>query len=247
MKRVVNRRSIEREFYTFLKDIEDNLKSEKITPKELEEILRHKGMDLFEGLVQDEARDILWENRDRILTVEVHSEDPWIPWEILRPFKGSKEDNYFCEKYEFSRWLAGYSFQNSSEKIDNVQLVMPKDTNLYGPFAELNWLKDLAEKARFYLSTCSDYKDVNYAIRNGQFNILHFATHGSYNETNSLMSTLMLEDNSKLTPKMVSELVNARLRFAPIVFLHACQTGVVGIGRQEKNPDFSLSGQTRDV
>jgi hypothetical protein len=44
--------------------------------------LTAKGANLFDTVVPKEARQKLWELRDKITTVIIQSEEPWIPWEL---------------------------------------------------------------------------------------------------------------------------------------------------------------------
>jgi hypothetical protein len=43
-----------------------------------------KGARLFQDLIPDDLRVLLWSLRDRIRTVQVLSDEPWIPWELLK-------------------------------------------------------------------------------------------------------------------------------------------------------------------
>jgi len=50
--------------------------------------------------------------RSRIRSVHIQSQEPWVPWELLKPSGDDGTGNvaeagFLCEDYEVTRWVLG--------------------------------------------------------------------------------------------------------------------------------------------
>ena len=90
-----------------------------------------KGAYLSEQLMPDELRETLWEVRDRISSIIVQSEEPWIPWELCRLVgrEGGQvvEGPFLCEAYTITRWLPGVGFKRPLS-LRKIAVVVPDDS-----------------------------------------------------------------------------------------------------------------------
>ena len=80
-------------------------------------------------------------------------------------------------------------------KIKSIKVVQPTDTNLEGAKIEANFLEDfwktqLNNEENF--SKDSSLEDVNNSLEEGNFDIMHFTTHGMYNNELSTQSKIIL-------------------------------------------------------
>jgi hypothetical protein len=122
-----------RSFFTdFYADVEAILTS-PATPKQKMQRLAKKGDYLFANLVPPAAGDHLWKLRSRIRSVQVQSEEPWIPWEMIK--LSGKDDHgvivpggFLCEEFEVTRWVPGVPFQHELTLNDmgEVTTVRPR-------------------------------------------------------------------------------------------------------------------------
>jgi RNA polymerase sigma-70 factor (ECF subfamily) len=73
------------------------------------------GFNLFEHLLPPAVQEISWTFRQRgVKTVMVLSDDPHIPWELVKPFRADpatgaiiSEDGFWGESYALAHWLRG--------------------------------------------------------------------------------------------------------------------------------------------
>ena len=225
----------EAKFHKIFEDIE-NLRAP--SPNILDRKIKAKGMSLYDELFPESLKQLYWEKREKIKSIRIISKEPWIPWEIIKPWHkledGSiEEDEFLCEHYAFSRWLVG-KHERIKTQIKNVKVIVPEDTNLIAAIKERNWIEAFAKNKNIKISFDSSYDQViNTFETEKEIDILHFSTHGQNNTESPLLSEIQLEGNVKLRPE---EIIGKAMTFGqshPIVILNACQTG---------NQNFSLTG-----
>jgi hypothetical protein len=49
-----------------------------------------------------------------VRSLQITSDEPWIPWELVRPYDDDDpdrivDDDFLCARFELTRWLAGRS------------------------------------------------------------------------------------------------------------------------------------------
>ena len=190
------------------------------------------GTSLYVRLFPKGLQEFFWENRNKFKSIRVYSDEPWIPWEILKPSGKINgrivEAGFLCETYAFSRWIGDIPPQKK-QAIKKIKVVIPKDTNLEGAMDERDWIEDFCEKKGLRFSEISGFKEVESSLEEGGFDLLHFSTHGFYDENNPEMSGLVLEKNYELR---ATNLTGVTANFGsehPIVIANACQTGQMGL------------------
>jgi hypothetical protein len=217
----------EYKFRTILQEIE-NLNG---SPSVITSSLKAKGMSLYDELFPDKLKNRYWQIRDQIVSVQIVSEEPWVPWEIVRPWRrldgDIEEDRFLSERYSFSRWLEGHDVKVKG-RLGTAKVVVPKDTNLSNALAELNWIQKFAGKIKLDVSRDSEYDEVFASLRTGGFDLLHFSTHGRYDPAYPYLSGILLENGIELKPEHVSGLATKFGQNNPVVVLNACQTGSQG-------------------
>ena len=106
---------------------------------------------LFEKLVPADLQVLLWQLRDRIKIVQVQSEEPWIPWKLLK-LQGRQdgrivEGPFLCEVFAMTRWLPGISFKPAL-CLRNMALILPCDSGLPLATSEGQYVLSLADGSR---------------------------------------------------------------------------------------------------
>jgi len=186
------------------------------------------GMSLYRRLFSDDFKHLYWNSlRNKVQNIVIISFEPWIPWELVRPFNhetNEADDGFLCEKFNLTRWLAGAGFPDTIS-LEQLGLIV-STSSLDSAKLEAEEIKKLlGSKARDILSSSPS---VYRLLRTNDLYGLHFACHGSFNKDNPDMSTLSLEDGTWLSP---IDIDGDGLTFGknrPLVFLNACETGQGG-------------------
>jgi CHAT domain-containing protein len=144
-----------------------------------------------------------------------------------------KEDPFLCERYAFSRWIVGKKIIIPNEQLKKVLVVVPSTTDLTNSLAERDWIGEFVKSIGAEVSTDSKYRHVVSALEKGEYDILHFSTHGKYNKDHPLFSQIDLEDGLSLRPEDVGEMAIEFRQSKPIVILNTCQSGVQGFSLTE--------------
>jgi hypothetical protein len=215
-------------FQDFFKDIE-SLKTGTPQDKAVaEKRLANKGAGLFNSLVPDDLKVLLWNLRDRIETVQILSEEPWIPWELCK-LQGKEngrivEGPFFCEKFFLTRWLPGVG-RKPNLHLKNLALVVPEDSKLSFAKSESDYLLSLSNGGRKVNRIPANYSDVTNAMASGEYDGWHFTGHGGFLGPDPNRSVIYLEEEEQLTPGDIEGNVKNLGIAQPLVFLNACQIG----------------------
>lgn len=199
---------------------EGDEQEKKKVSKKIDEI----GMNLWRELVPKELKEAYWEFKDKVTTLQITSDEPWIPWEIIKPFRMEKKKNepiaekFWCEKFVLARWLAGGGPEDTLE-LSRVQPAIPK-TDLEAPQRELELLEQLPQFAPGLkiMKPCRQKEQIMKALQKKKISILHVATHGNFQDDMPNDSAIQL-DGDPLTPSDIYEL---ELIPRPLIFLNAC-------------------------
>ena len=180
----------ESKFRSFFKDIENI----KLDAKTVERRIEKKGEQLYDEIFPSTLKDLYWKHRDKIRSIRIVSSEPWIPWEIIKPYRifdnEIERDQFLCQRYSFSRWFDVFPEIMREEPVKKMVLAIPSDTNLNKAKDELNWIcrgvwEICCESENRFLP---DSRRAYYTLENEQFDILHITTHGKHNEDHSLSS-----------------------------------------------------------
>ncbi len=185
------------------------------------------GHDLYLMLFPREMQQIYREIRNRIRTVLITSDEPWIPWEILRPFDG-EDDDFFCMKFQLSRWLTGETSLAAHKKVARLVCVEAGEAGLSSAATELQFFKDLVSATPgldglFQPGATS--QDIVRLLEQEGFDLVHFVGHGQYDDQRPGESKVNLEDQAFRSRQIPPGAEKKLRRDRPVVFLNACQVG----------------------
>lgn len=206
-------------------------------PLDLEESLSKKGLNLYESLFPKEVKDRYWNIEDKIRSMHIFSEEPWIPWEILKPWRDTDGGDYFlCEQYSFTRWPIRkynnyYRIPNQEFQIKIAEVVVPYDTKLTNALEEVKWITNFAEREGFNLRINNTVDELSNILDSGSFDLLHISAHGKYDPDEPLLSHISIEEGRAdfraeniVGPKVKQTFGKSN----PLVFLNACQSSSQG-------------------
>ena len=191
----------QQKFYKLFDEIENS----NLPPNLIDRKIKTKGMNLYDELFPENLKKLYWDKKDKIKSIRVLSKEPWIPWEIIKPYRKlddgtTEEDDFLCEKYSFSRWFFNTT-ENPKGHMKNIKIIVPTDTNLDGAIKEREWLKGFFENKGLATSFDSTYDQLFNTLETGGFDILHFSTHGKHDKENPLASSLELEQGFLFKPE----------------------------------------------
>jgi hypothetical protein len=224
-------------FKTFFEDIRQLGRQREAPPELVRQKLESKGTRLFEAIFPPELRELLWNFRDRIKSVQVQSEEAWIPWELCR-LSGDvgdvvDEGAFFCEAFEVTRWIPGISVQRRLT-LNNMALVVPDDSGLTAAQEERRYLLAMAGGGRAVTEIPARYMDVRTALASGTYDGFHFSGHGVTRLGDPDRAAILLDDDELMPGEIAGVMRNLR-RARPLVFLNSCHGArgaftLVGVG-----------------
>ena len=237
---------VDREAYVarLFKEIEDRWTGSGQDADNFRQDIRAYGSSLFEELVPPEIRAALWEHRDQIKAIQVLSTEPFIPWEIVHlkePGGSLGAEEHFLGAKGLVRWLHG-SWPPDEIRVrpDQVRAVVPsypEGTNFRLPEAEaeLGYMQQQFG-AQAVEPTVREVR--NLLSQPGSFDLLHFAGHGTAEQSDVTNARLMMQGRVEggsyipeyLNATTVSEFANLTGDDGnrPLVVLNACQVGRAG-------------------
>lgn len=217
-------------FKDFFDDIEGlpsrTLSQQAIATREL----ALKGAMLFQDLLPRDLRVLLWSLRDRIRTLQVLSEEPWIPWELLK-LQGRNangrvvEGSFLCEAFAVTRWFPGIG-RRPELRLRRMAVVIPTDSDLRYAQDERGYLLSLAVSGQRQVTEIpANFLDVEDALSQGEYDSWHFAGHGKFVAPDPNRSAIVLEQGQRLCAGHIyGQISNCGLA-QPLIFMNACQTG----------------------
>lgn len=220
-----------------------------------ERSLKAIGGKMFDQLIPREMQELLWNNRDRIRSVQVFSMEPFVPWELVylkNPAERvSPKDSRFLGELGLVRWLyEGYPPSSLKIGKDRSVYVIPD----YPPGLELPEAADEAEMMKRIFKGARSIPAQLNAIETlletpGAFDLLHFGGHGEAAGTQSSHARLLI-DGQMQEDKFVGDALSAttveqtaQLKTdsnQPIVVLNACESA-------RRNREFAGMGGFADA
>ncbi|MBN1483901.1 MAG: CHAT domain-containing protein [Chloroflexia bacterium] len=201
--------------------------------------LRDLGLRLFRDLFPQKLQDFFWSLPDDVRTLQILSDEPWIPWEMLRAQRRrsdgrtEEDERFFCERFALTRWLFDHGSPAVGLHLRPLALVAPPA----GPDeTELPAQQEEAESLR--LCPGVDQEPANLAeleqvLAEGDLGVLHFACHGMYDPEDPLEGAALSVGGERFYPRIIEgERRNVGIG-RPLVFVNSCEGG---------RGEFSLTG-----
>lgn len=168
-------------------------------------------------------------------TVQIVTDEPYIPWEILRPFRKQESGEiftdplYFCQRFAMSRWLDGPR-TGSNLPIRKIALVMPP-SNLQYVKEEVTAFERMTHKRGFQLVKIHTLAELMEFLKSGEADVLHFACHGQFKLDKPEQSPVFMAQDEYFRPRdLTGKYLSFLSKSRPLVFLNACDSGRLGVG-----------------
>lgn len=185
------------------------------------------GTGLYDELFPEGLKQLYWSHlRKYVDTLLIITDDFWIPWELIKPYKNwDEEDDFLCETFSLSRWLtsekARFPAKQEFLSLDKTNIIAAKRPS--SAEIEANEIVDLlGSKAKLI---APNVRKVRELFSKDNFTVLHFACHGSFNKHNPQDSRLYLRSLStikeSLCPRDIKGIFEPE---RPLVFLNTCHS-----------------------
>ncbi len=189
--------------------------------------LAGKGSTLAKELLPAGLGELLGELQGKVNTVQLLSEEGWIPWELLQLRRRENgrwvSSRFLCEAFALSRWRPGIP-EHLHLPLHNLAVVGGRDPDLPAAAGERAYIETLRGPHRTIRSLPATYEDVIENLASGKFDGWHFTGHGLAGSEDPNRWSIILEDYGELKPEdLNSEAANLG-QAQPLVFLNACHT-----------------------
>lgn len=207
--------------------------------------LMARGANLFDKLIPTELQTLLWNARGSLKGIQVYSDDPFIPWELLylkQPGRPAKTDSYFLVEKGLFRWVSNTRYAPTELRLRDgaFKHVVPKYPSASGyALAGAQQEREMLETDFSAQAITPTSKAVKQALIKPEENdIVHFACHGLAESSSIWNSGLLMkgkmngsnyaqDDLSYEWTSMFADLHSIEAS-GPLIFLNACQTGRQG-------------------
>jgi hypothetical protein len=206
---------------------------EKLDAEEGRDRLATQGLNLFRDLVPADLQRALWSFRDRVRTLQINSDEPWIPWEVCKLeglVDGAVEEGpFFAEAFKVTRWFRKVPAVPQIT-LNNIALVVPGDSGLDAAADEKRYVESLRNARRQVSNIEATRAAVTQAMQAAVHDAWHFTGHARASATaNADQAPIELENAEKLTPADIVGRTSNLLKTKPFVFLNACQSAQAGM------------------
>jgi hypothetical protein len=211
--------------------------------REYAELERGKHQRRLEGFgeslwekVPDCFRDTYWAMWDRYrrpLTIQFVSDEPNLPWELMRPSRAGEQHPLLAVKHPVARWIASYgSYLRNRLPAGGLCTIGPRyasaSTRLQRAEAEALRLVEQLGARRIDGKYETVLALLEASALPTSVSLLHFAGHGKFAAGAADASTIKLEDGSLAVSEVAREAVQLGVRCRTVVFFNACEVGATG-------------------
>lgn len=180
----------------------------ELLDNEIERRLVSLGHQLWRELFPPELRSAYRELRRRpaVKTWLLVSDEPWIPWELIKPFDDSRtddpiDDDFLALRFELTRWLAGDKVPAPEIGVRRLAAIRTAE-ELPQSGGELTYLTGLAGRTGLETvpRTPVSVDDLLEFLETGDAEALHFLGHGRFTVESPDDSPVSLPDGSFFRP-----------------------------------------------
>ncbi len=157
--------------------------------KEVSDKLADIGHWLYRRLFPEQMRVAYSRFRTKVTTLQIISDEPWIPWELVKPFDDGESptfdrDDFLCMQFQLTRWLAG---DTSPAPVVSVDRLAVFETGKPWRGVALSSAAEVRDRVTNLAASRPDDADVRpeeldfselkTLLREERLDLLHFAGH----------------------------------------------------------------------
>jgi len=196
------------------------------SPAQARDYLVNEGARLWSQLVPAQLRQQFWDRQDRIRQLTIVADKDAVPWELLYPLDPGHDAGFLVDQFPVTRAI----FRWRPARMLNLwptRFVLPEGS-LPGAEDEIDAMRQLLDPGQPPGQVISALTPLQELITNGNFGLLHFACHNTYNPRDGSSITL---DNVQFTPTLMTTAAINRVlaHAAPTVFMNACRSAGLNV------------------
>lgn len=212
--------------------------AQPITPEQAQRRLIALGERLFDDVLPPALqRDLSALDASAARTMQLTTDEPWIPWELLKPRqKRVAEESFLCDRFRLTRWLSGKLRQWGEVRVKRLACVEAGKAvaahSLDGPPADRALLGRLARDGGLADASLADadLAAVEILLDDGAVELWHFAGHGSLHLDDAAPGSIHLLRRTVLKPAHLDRARQERIAaHHPLVFLNVCSAAQQGV------------------
>ncbi len=179
-----------------------------------------------------EFRAVYWALHDhyqRPLTIQFVSDDPHLPWELMRPFRDGETHPPLALRHAVARWIGRWhGYMRNRLAAGRLVTVAPK-------YKSASARLSLAEATAAQLvsklgaeaidGTLRGMQDLLQTPTGGPIALLYFTGHGAFNAEAAAASAIKLQDGNMTVDEVARREVKLGERDGTLVFFNACEVG----------------------
>lgn len=187
------------------------------------------GRALWRELIPSELCIAYRDFRQSVHSWMISSEEPWIPWELMKPYDDSDlentlDDDFLALRFQITRWLAGKS--TPAREIIVRSLAALRTAELPQEKEEMRLLDALAQSIPGRAGAApplESARDLLSYLKTCNVQLLHFMGHGIHDASQADESGIPLPDGSSFRPEDLEGPVATQIRrIQPLVFMNTC-------------------------
>lgn len=195
------------------------------------------GQELYHDLLPAALRSTFWDLRGDLSALQVCSEEPWVPWEMLCPFEHatSRCEDYLAATYVLTRRLPIQPpppRRLKQKRILFIDLSASRSGAVLTEAArERASLRKLAMRLGVEMKVLEHptAEEFEAAVLEGDLGIIHASAHGAFEAISPDESALIVAGSRSLRPSdLYGDLRVVLRRERPLVFFNACRLGAQG-------------------
>ncbi len=208
---------------------------------EIQGKLEGVGHDLYDELFPTAMHELYRELRTCVKTLLIVSDEPWIPWELVKPYDDTRpeeiiDDDFLCARYRLTRWLAGAKAPPDTISAAKIACVEGGESQELGslPFVakERALIADLAQsqpRSHDVSPSIATYENVERLLKTSGLGLLHVVSHGELVQGLPNESAILLPGGRSFRAADLHGPIAARIGSnRPLVFLNACRVARLG-------------------
>lgn len=179
-----------------------------------------------------EFRELYWVLHDhyqRPLTIQFISDDPHLPWELMRPYRKDEVHPPLALRHAVARWIGRYAgYLSNRLPVGRMVTIAPRY-----PSARTRLSTAEATAARLVQRFRAEALQGTLVATNNLLEnppadpvaLLHFTGHGLFNAAAADASAIKLEDGNLAVDEVRRREVKLGERWGTVVFFNACEVG----------------------
>jgi hypothetical protein len=191
------------------------------------------GAELYDRFAPQAFKDLFARMMDQshgnLSTIQIYSDDPSLPWELMRPMIASSQQrmDFLGASFSIARWPVtrrGMMRPPQSLMVQQsvvIAPVYPGSRSLEAASLELTTLK----KMRGFTEVSGDYAAVRQLAGHPPQGFVHFAGHGTVLDKDGVPRFAILLTDSEMDPATWQGLQTGGAAAHPLFFFNACDVG----------------------